>query len=352
MSVVVPPSGPPAALLARPTLVRLEDRAQGTFALRLDNRAANHPRRYRMSASDPEGVVVLDFVPSAVDVPAGETSDVMVRFAAPEPPPGKEAARRLTVTATDEDGPVTVQVTIVQATRRRPAAARSSATRAEPGHLGRRDDRTAWTSSSTTAAVTTTSWSALRGRDPANAISFAFDHDGFPLPAGGRWARDAARGGSATAGRIGDPPFTSCASAGEPEAEISGAFELTSRPASIATARVRLAPRPPRRLLTTGQLRSRTRQPRRGAPAFGGRAVRFGRVRDGWVQVLTSHVAVPPGQVGRRRWSWSTRSPPAAPRRPDASGSRQRPEPAPSKARPSSPRSRTAIDGCGPSSWS
>ena len=55
MVVVVPPSGPPATLLAHPTLVRLEDRAQGAFAVRLDNRAANHPRQYRLSASDPEG---------------------------------------------------------------------------------------------------------------------------------------------------------------------------------------------------------------------------------------------------------------------------------------------------------
>ena len=184
MSVVVPPSGPPAALVARPTLVRLEDRAQGAFLLRLDNRAANHPRRYQMAASDPEGVVVLEFVPPAVDVPAGETSDVMVRFAAPEPPPGQEATRQLTVTATDEDGPVAVQVTIAQVTS--PELVRQPLKlRLEPSEV-------------TTVDATTVQLDlvvdnrgghedvvvSLRGQDPAKAVSFAFDHNGFSLAAG------------------------------------------------------------------------------------------------------------------------------------------------------------------------
>ena len=206
MSVVVPPSGPPAALEARPTLVRLENRAQGAFLVRLDNRAANHPRRYTMSASDPEGVVMLDFVPPAVAVPAGETADVMVRFAAPEPPPGKELARQLTVAATDEDGPVAVQVTIAQATspelERQPLKLRL-----EPSEV---------TSVDATAArldlvVDNRGGHEdvvvyLRGRDPAKAVSFAFDHNGFPLSAGRavRLGMGVAVG-SATARSIGDP---------------------------------------------------------------------------------------------------------------------------------------------------
>ena len=59
---------------------------------------------------------MLDFVPSVVDVPPGETADATVRFAAPEPAMGEEVTRQLTLTATDEEGPVAVPVTIVQET--------------------------------------------------------------------------------------------------------------------------------------------------------------------------------------------------------------------------------------------
>ena len=65
----------------RPGAVRVSDRQP----------SRQPPAPYTMSASDAEGVVVLDFVPPAVEVPAGETSDVTARLAAPEPPPGKEA---------------------------------------------------------------------------------------------------------------------------------------------------------------------------------------------------------------------------------------------------------------------
>jgi hypothetical protein len=243
MSVVVPPSGPPAALEARPTLVRLENRAQGAFLLRLDNRAANHPRRYTMAASDPEGVVMLDFVPPAVVVPAGETSDVMVRFAAPEPPPGKELTRQLTVTATDDDGAVAVQVTIAQVTspelERQPLKLRL-----EPSEVTTVD--------ATTARLDLVVDNrgghedvvvSLRGQDPAKAVSFAFDHNGFPLSAG-----RAVRLGMGVAAALPPPgqsvtrPFTVVAAAGDLETDIKGTFELTSRPAAIATAHVRLVP--------------------------------------------------------------------------------------------------------------
>lgn len=299
MSVVVPPSGPPAALLARPTLVRLEDRAQGTFALRLDNRAANHPRRYRMSASDPEGVVVLEFVPSVVDVPAGTTSDVMVRFAAPEPPPGKETTRQLTVTATDEDGPVSVHMTIVQATTAAPVR-QPVKLRLEPSQVSAVD--------ATTVGLDLVVDNrgghddvvvSLSGRDPANAVSFAFDHGGFTLPAGRAYrlgmrlkAALPPRGGSVTR------PFTVVAFAGGLEAEVSGTFEHTSRPAAIATARVRLLPDhlvvSSRRGTFAVEIdNSDGTEPLEvavsGSDEFGRAGFRFS----------PAHVTVPPGQVGR-----------------------------------------------------
>jgi hypothetical protein len=252
-----------------------------------------------MSASDPEGVVVLDFVPPAVDVPAGETADATVRFAAPEPPPGKDATRQLTVTATDEDGPVAVQVTIVQATPPEPER-HPVRLRLEPSQVSAVDTTTA----SLNIVVDNRAGHddavvSLRGRDPANAVSFAFDHDGFTVPAG-RAVRLGMRLGSAPPprGQSVTRPFTVVAFAGGLEAEVSGTFELTARPAAIATARVRLVPDhlvvSSRRGTFAVELDNRYgAEPLQvvlsGADEFGRAGFRFS----------PAQVAVPPGQVGR-----------------------------------------------------
>ena len=240
MTVVVPPFGPPATLVAHPTLVRLVDRGQGAFAVRLDNRAANHPRRYRLTASDPEGVVMLDFVPSVVDVPPGETADATVRFAAPEPAMGEEVTRQLTVTATDEEGPVTVPVTIVQETSTKLPVR----LRLEPSQVSATDtpyvdlDIVVDNRGGHEDAVV-----SLKGRDPANAISFRFDHNGITVAAG-RAVRFGMHLGSAPPprGETVTRPFTVVATAGGSEAEVSGTFELTSSASAITTAQLRVVP--------------------------------------------------------------------------------------------------------------
>ncbi len=67
--VIVPPQGPRLTLEARPTLIRLEDAASGSFSVRLDNRGANYPQTVGMSGSDSEGVVRFAFAPEVVEVP-------------------------------------------------------------------------------------------------------------------------------------------------------------------------------------------------------------------------------------------------------------------------------------------
>ena len=299
LTVVVPPSGPPASLVAHPALVRLEDRAQGSFALRLDNRASNHPRQYRLSASDPEGAVVLDFVPSVVRVSAGQVADATVRFAAPEPAPGKDATRQLTVTATDEESPVTVQVTIAQVTSPEPER-RPVRLRLEPSQVSAVDVPSVGLNIVVdNRAGHEDAVVSLRGRDPANVLSFAFDHDGFTVGAGRAvrlgmsiWSAPVPRGGSVTR------PFTVVAFAGGAEVEVSGTFELTSRPAAIATARLFVVPDhlvvSSRRGTYSVELDNR-----QGAEplqvALSG-ADEFGRAG---LSFSPSHVAVPPGGVGR-----------------------------------------------------
>jgi hypothetical protein len=252
-----------------------------------------------MSASDPEGVVVLDFVPSVVDVPAGETADSTVRFAAPEPPPGKDASRQLTVTATDDDGPVAVQVTIVQVTSPEPER-HPVRLRLEPSQVSAVDttavdlDIVVDNRAGHEDAVV-----SLRGRDPANAVSFVFDHNGFTVPAG-RAVRLGMHLGSAPPprGQSVTRPFTVVAFAGGSEAEVSGTLELSSRPAAIATARVRLVPDhlvvSSRRGTFAVELDNRYgAEPLQvvlsGADEFGRAGFRFS----------PAQVAIPPGQVAR-----------------------------------------------------
>jgi hypothetical protein len=241
--VVVPRSGPPATLTARPILVRLHDADRGEFGLRLDNRSSNHPRRYTLSAVDPEGVVRTDFAPPVVEVPAGGVAEATARFVAPPPAPGQEEARQLTVTATDEVGPVTAQVTVAQSTtaerQRVPVKLRL-----EPSQVALVDQGQA------RLDVVVDNRAGhddvvvhLRGHDPANALGFGFDHDGFTVGAG-----RAVRLGMEVRSHLAPPgqtvtrPFTVVAHAAGLETEIAGTLELTSRAAAVTTAAVRLVP--------------------------------------------------------------------------------------------------------------
>ena len=83
VAVTVPPSGPPVAIAAKPNLIRLRDATEGSFALHLDNRAANFPQVFRLAGTDPEGVVEFSFSPLLVEVPPGQVVEATVRFAAP-----------------------------------------------------------------------------------------------------------------------------------------------------------------------------------------------------------------------------------------------------------------------------
>ena len=194
VTVVVPKDGPPATLVAHPSLIRLEDRGQGTFSLRFDNGAANFPRQYRLSASDPEGVVVFEFAPPTVDVAAGETADAVVRFAAPEPAPGEDITRQLTITGVDDDGPVSVQVTVSQSTMPEPER-QPVRMRVEPSKVAIVDSSTATVDLLIdNRAGTELVKVNLSGRDEARAVSFDFEFRRVAIPAGKQgWVRVQAR---------------------------------------------------------------------------------------------------------------------------------------------------------------
>jgi hypothetical protein len=244
IEVVVPRSGPAATLVAQPNLIRLEDASEGSFRLRIDNRAANFGRQYVLGGTDPEGVVRLDFVPPTVDVPAGGTAEATVRFAAPAPPPGKELSRQLTVTATDPDGQVSVPVTLAQSTSPPPESL-PVRLRLEPAEIALVE--------TTSAAVNVvldnrggheTVKFNLSGRDPGNAVRFQFEHARVAVRAGSLgYVRLIVETAPVPKGGSDNRPFAVVAVADDGrEIEANGTLELSSRPDAIGSARLFVHP--------------------------------------------------------------------------------------------------------------
>jgi len=311
VTVTVPRLGPPPTLTPRPALVHLEDETEGGFTLSFDNRAANFPRRYRMSVHDPEDVVRTWFVPPVVDVPAGETIDIGVRFTAPAPDAGRETTRLLTLSGTGEDIPVSATLTLTQRTAAPPPRV-PVVVRLEPSHLRSVEGRTVDfevlvdnRASHVAAAV------ALTGRDPQRLVALSFaEAQLVVLPGTVASVRAQARTAPPPAGTAESRPFTVVANDGTSEVEGAGVLEVSSRPAPITTARLQVAPA----TLATQRRRGAFQvyvDNRAGAETLQVQlsgADEFGRAR---LTFVPPTMAVPPGQVGTARLMVDSRPPPA-----------------------------------------
>ncbi|MDR6906463.1 hypothetical protein J2X63_002149 [Agromyces sp. 3263] len=239
----VPPRGARLAIEARPMLIRLEDAATGSFSLRLDNRGANFPQTVGLSGDDPESVVRFTFTPQVVEVPAGAIVEASVDFVAPPPQPGAVLNRQLTISATNDEGPVTATVTLVQETAPEPVDA-PLRVQLQPSTLRLLDAQDADFDVNVDnrgghTPVTVT----LTGADPERRLAFAFAPVRFVAVAGhitrahGRVrANLPARGASAS------HPFTVVASDGTTDAEAAGVLEITSSAAAITTASLSVNP--------------------------------------------------------------------------------------------------------------
>ncbi|WP_173922832.1 zinc ribbon domain-containing protein [Agromyces sp. Marseille-P2726] len=309
--VTVPPYGPRPTLEAQPALIRLEDADSGSFSVRLDNRAANYPQTLGMSGSDAEGVVKFTFTPEVVEVPAGSMVEVAATFRAPQPAPGQQLNRQLTVAATNDEGPITTIVTLVQSTEAAPVDAPIrvqvqpssirlvDATEADfEVHVDNRGGH---------SGVTV----ALSGVDPEQRLSFAFVParfvavPGHVTRANGRLrAHQPPRGTSAT------HPFTVIASDGTTDVEASASLEISASAAAIATAELRAHPEK-LNIGTRGDGQfSIEVDNRRGAEPLN---VAFaGQSDDGLVRARFTppNLAVAPGAVGHTRMSVSSPHPP------------------------------------------
>ncbi|GCD20344.1 hypothetical protein CTKZ_19060 [Cellulomonas algicola] len=241
--VTVPPYGPPPTLTTRPHLLQLDDATDGAFTVTVDNRASNHPRHYALTVQDDEDVVRADVVPPAVDVPALGTADVRVRFSAPAPDPGREATRRLTLSASDDDGPVSTSVTVVQRTAAEEEP-EPFTVRLEPSHLhvvgtetGAFDVIVDNRAEDDGLAVDVT------GRDPQRLVAFSFGHDRFVVP-GGRATRVHAllRTSAPAPGTSASRPFSVVVSDGRREVEATGVLDVSAPADPITTARLQVSP--------------------------------------------------------------------------------------------------------------
>jgi hypothetical protein len=251
VEVVVPRSGPAADLVAQPNLIRLEDATDGSFRVRLDNRAANFARQYVLGGTDPEGVVRLEFAPPTVDVPAGGTAEATARFTAPAPPPGKELSRQLTITATDPDGQVSVPVTVTQSTSPPPESL-PVRLRLEPAEV------TLVEATSATVNVVLDNRGGhetvkfnLSGRDPGNEVRFRFEHTRVAVRAGSLgYVQLVVDTPPVPKGASDNRPYSVVAVADDGrEIEAGGTLQLSSRPDAITSARLYVHPE---HLLTKG----------------------------------------------------------------------------------------------------
>ena len=208
--------------------------------------AANYPQTVGMSGSDPEGVVTFAFTPEVVEVPAGSMVEAAVAFTAPQPAPGQQLNRQLTVAATNDEGSITTIVTLVQSTAAAPVDA-PIRLQVQPSSMRLIDSARSRLrgATSTTAAATRASRSRCRATTPSGDSSFAFVPARFvAVPGHVTPSARAAPRASATAWhaarRIRSP------SSLQTERRMSKhrhRLEITTSAAAMATAELRAIPR-------------------------------------------------------------------------------------------------------------
>jgi P pilus assembly chaperone PapD len=116
IEVTVPIVDVPVQLRAEPRLLRVRDTDTAKCTVVVDNSRSNRPMLLRFSGSDAEQAVRFDFDPPIVDVGPGASASVLLALTAPQPDPGQELTRQLTITANDGTRNIETPVTLQQAT--------------------------------------------------------------------------------------------------------------------------------------------------------------------------------------------------------------------------------------------
>ncbi len=243
ISITVPPIGPRASIAANPSLVRLDDSTRGSFILRLDNRMANYAQTSALKGSDPEAAVSFLFAPQVVEVPPGQLVECEAAFIVPALAEGREITRQLSISAVDDEGALTTNVTVMQ---------RSSPPREyQPVRIQLSPSRLSVINTDVADFDVTIDNRAgegpaaleLSGRDPERRVSFAFTPAQVTIPpAQVVTVRARARAIAPPPGESVTHSFVVVASDGVQDVEAAGDIELTSTPSPIATAGLSVEP--------------------------------------------------------------------------------------------------------------
>jgi hypothetical protein len=231
VDLTVPPNNAPLALIVEPAVVRVRDTTPATLTVVVDNTAGNQERRVALRGSDPERVVRFGFRPPAVDVAPGGRAHVLATVTGPQPEPGREVSRPLTVSVDGPGRPVTATATLVQ-TAAPPPVDVPYEVELTPSLLRARDSGVGYLR----VVIDNRQGAARRrvrlsGTDPESTMHFVFDP---PVV-------DVERGGHAEAGlrlQIALPapgvevnrPFTVTGWDGTREVTANGSFVITTSP--------------------------------------------------------------------------------------------------------------------------
>jgi len=165
---------PMVEVVAVPALLRIRDGEVATARLRIDNRAGRRRADVRLSASDPEQVVVAQWTTTEVWVPAGEVTEVEVRLSSPLPEPGTEVTHPVTLAVTDGLRAARAQLTVVHSASASPMT--TLGVQLDPSVLrlgsGRRGSSTVVVDNRGGRQPVRV---RLLGDDPENVIAFAFN---------------------------------------------------------------------------------------------------------------------------------------------------------------------------------
>ncbi len=170
-------------LRAEPSIVRVHDAESAVVRIVVDNQHGRSAARVFLRGTDPEQALGFAFSASSVEVPPGQARPVALRLDARRPPPGQEAMRQFTITASDGQTDVEATGTLVQTSSR--DAIELLSVRLDPSVL-----RLAPFRRGTLAARVDNRGGAypvrvsMSGDDPENIIGFAFAPRVLDIPAG------------------------------------------------------------------------------------------------------------------------------------------------------------------------
>lgn len=154
-----------------PSVVNIRDRTGAEIQLVAENPGGNRPVRLTLRGADPERLVRFSFIPPVLQVPANGSAVARVQLEAPQPDPGQEASRPLTITASDGQQEIVTTGTLNQRT-----TTVAVTMRLEPMLLRVRDSGTAFLQ---VIADNRSSARPIRmmltGSDPERAVRFLFN---------------------------------------------------------------------------------------------------------------------------------------------------------------------------------